>query len=94
VEAKSEAKGVTLKVKDNGDGVPEARQADIFQKFVRLHTGVVQGFGLGLSYVQQVVRLHGGQAGVHNHSDGGAVFWLQLPDFEPGDTSPQQLQHG
>ena len=89
VEARSGAKGVTLKVKDNGNGVPEARQADIFQKFVRLHTVVVQGFGLGLSYVQQVARLHDGQAGVHNHSDGGAVFWLQLPDFEPGETSPQ-----
>lgn len=94
VEAKSEAKGVTLKVRDNGNGVPEARQEDIFKKFVRLHTGVVQGFGLGLSYVQQVARLHDGQAGVHNHAEGGAVFWLHLPDFEPGETSPQPQPNG
>lgn len=94
VEAISGPKGLTLKVKDNGDGVPEARQADVFQKFVRLHAGAIQGFGLGLSYVQQVARLHDGQAGMHNHSEGGAVFWLYLPDFEPGETSPKQLQYG
>lgn len=94
VEAISGSKGFTLKVKDNGGGVPEARQTDIFQKFVRLHTGVVQGFGLGLSYVQQVARLHGGQVGVHNHSEGGAVFWLHLPDFEPRETTPQPQPNG
>lgn len=94
VEAINKVKGITLKVKDNGNGVPEARQDDIFKKFVRLHTGVVQGFGLGLSYVQQVAKLHNGQAGVYNHSEGGAVFWLYLPDFEPGETAPQQQPNG
>ena len=75
-------------------GCPREAQAEVFQKFFRLHQG--QGFGLGLSYVQQVVKLHGGQVGLYNHPDGGAVFWMQFPGFEPGGTgvSPQLQEHG
>lgn len=90
------AQQIRVEVRDQGPGVPEDKQAKVFQKFYRLHQGQVQGFGLGLSYVHQVVRLHGGQAGLHNHTEGGAVFWLQLPGFEPGETrtSPQMQAHG
>lgn len=97
VDAEGHGQQLTLRVQDNGPGVPKEEQAKVFRKFYRLHQSQVQGFGLGLSYVQQVAHLHGGAAGVQNAATGGAAFWLQLPDFEPGeaDASPkQQKAHG
>jgi two-component system sensor histidine kinase MprB len=83
-------------VRDHGPGIPEEKQGKVFQKFFRLHPGQVQGFGLGLSYVQQVVKLHGGEVSLYNHPDGGAVFGLLLPGFEPGETgvAPQLQTNG
>jgi len=96
VLAKAAHNGLRLEVRDHGPGIPEEKQGKVFQKFFRLHPGQVQGFGLGLSYVQQVVKLHGGEVSLYNHPDGGAVFGLLLPGFEPGETgvAPQLQTNG
>lgn len=87
---------VVLEVQDNGPGIPEDKQDEVFQKFSRLHQGHVQGFGLGLSYVKQIARLHEGEAGVRNHIKGGAVFWIQIPGFKPeeADVASKKQIHG
>lgn len=72
---------VTVTITDNGPGIPEAYKAQVFDKFFRVPTGDqhnVQGYGLGLSYVKQVMDLHGGMAQVNNVTGGGCRFTLQL----------------
>jgi two-component system sensor histidine kinase TctE len=71
--------GGFFKVEDNGPGIPAARRADIFSRYVRLDDKS-HGSGLGLAIVRDIARVHGaaltvGDApGLH-----GAVFTVQFP---------------
>lgn len=74
---------LTLRVRDNGIGIPAAQQKRIFKRFYRI-PGVkstrVKGTGLGLFLVKAVVRRHGGK--VYAESDGegrGSTFVVRLP---------------
>ena len=63
-------------VRDSGPGVPEDKQALIFEPF---YTTKEDGSGLGLWIVQQIVLAHGGTVTVANAAEGGALFTLQFP---------------
>ena len=66
-----------ISVRDNGIGIPLAAQATIFDKFERvLPAG---GGGLGLSYVMNVVREHGGYVTVESVEGKFSEFTLSLP---------------
>ena len=70
-----------IAVRDNGPGVPEyAQEQDIerFYSLARPGTGQ-RSSGLGLPFVAEVARLHGGVAQLGNHPDGGAEARLLLP---------------
>lgn len=72
---------IRCSVKDNGIGIPKEYQPKIFDKFFRVPTGDlhrVKGYGLGLSYVQQVVRNHKGEIKVESEPDNGSTFVLQF----------------
>ncbi|QNK69740.1 sensor histidine kinase [Variovorax sp. PAMC26660] len=63
---------------DDGPGIPAAQRAHVFKPFYRVHaTG--PGAGLGLSLVQEIVRLHGGEVSVHDGPEGGTLFRMRLP---------------
>ncbi len=66
-------------IRDNGPGLTEKAKAKLFTPFTRLHTGNVEGHGLGLSIVQQVVEKLGGQVGVESTEDQGCLFYFTLP---------------
>lgn len=74
-----------ISVRDNGIGIPLAAQATIFDKFERvLPAGggkgqKIAGFGLGLSYVMNVVREHGGYVTVESVEGKFSEFTLSLP---------------
>ena len=78
----NKAKGVIIKVKDNGIGMPKDSLKHIFDKFYRVHTGNrhdVKGFGLGLSYVKALVDAHSGSIEVASELGKGSTFTLFLP---------------
>jgi len=73
---------VTVSVGDKGIGISPGDQKSIFEKFVRLETGLVhdvKGAGLGLSLVDQIIRAHGGRVEVESVPGEGSTFTLVLP---------------
>ena len=78
-------RNVLLKVRDNGIGMTKEEQQVIFDKFGRaaIHEknrrGGVSGFGLGLNYVDQVMKAHGGKVTVSSEKDKFSEFTLYIP---------------
>jgi signal transduction histidine kinase len=73
---------VSLAVSDKGLGIPPEFQSKIFERFFRMPTGDVhniKGYGLGLSYVDQVVKKHGGTITVTSAPGKGSTFTVVLP---------------
>ena len=68
-------------VRDRGPGIPDYAQERVFERFYSLPRpeGGQRSSGLGLPFVREVMRLHGGEATLHNRSDGGAEAVLSLP---------------
>ena len=69
-----------LIIRDHGVGIPEYALGKIFERFYSLarpHTH--KSTGLGLSFVREVMRKHGGEVEVANHPQGGVVVRLVLP---------------
>ena len=65
-------------VKDTGKGIPEADQAKIFDRFVKLDE-YIPGTGLGLSVAKSHATSLGGTIGVDSHVGKGSFFWVDLP---------------
>lgn len=72
---------VRIVVSDTGQGIPQARLAELFQPFNRLgaESGSIQGSGIGLTISRQLVELMGGNIGVETTSGSGTQFWIELP---------------
>ena len=64
----------SLVVSDNGLGIPEAEQRDLFTRFFRsstAHEHAIAGSGLGLTIVESIVHAHGGDISVTSRHLGG-----------------------
>nr|WP_298131786.1 PAS-domain containing protein [uncultured Pseudoxanthomonas sp.] len=72
---------VRIEVHDQGPGIPESLQAEIFEEFRRLNDGVAndRGAGLGLAIVERIGRLLGHRIGLRSQLGRGSVFWVELP---------------
>ena len=69
---------VEIKVKDNGNGIPQSVLDKIFQPFFTTKpTG--QGTGLGLSLSYDIVKAHGGEIKVETKEREGSEFIIYLP---------------
>jgi len=70
-----------ISVTDNGPGIPREYQSRIFEKFFRIpgnNRHNVKGYGLGLTFAQQVMKQHGGNIRVTN-LEKGCSFILSFP---------------
>lgn len=83
---------VTIEVSDEGLGVPQDQQAQIFEKFHRVDSGqhrAVSGTGLGLYICRLIVEGHGGRVWVESDPGRGSRFIVQVPlDARPGRSAP------
>ena len=83
---------LSIAVSDRGIGISPDDQARIFEKFVRVETGLVhtvKGAGLGLSLVDQFIRAHHGRVEVASTPGEGSIFTLLLPLASDGHGSPR-----
>ncbi|NMO94635.1 sensor histidine kinase [Paenibacillus lemnae] len=66
--------------KDTGVGIPEEAAEEVFERFFRVdESRKMDGAGLGLSIVQQIVNLHQGSVTVQSEAGRGSVFTVTLP---------------
>lgn len=73
---------VTLRICDDGPGIPPDKQASIFEPFSRLETARDRqsgGYGLGLAIASRILQRHGGSISVYNCEPHGACFVLEWP---------------
>ncbi len=70
---------VRFEVRDTGIGIPADRLSALFAPFTQVDASTTRqygGSGLGLSIVQRLARLMGGEAGVSSHEGAGSTFWF------------------
>ncbi|MEP6513881.1 MAG: ATP-binding protein [Parafilimonas sp.] len=69
---------IEIRVKDNGDGIPQKVLDKVFQPFFTTKpTG--QGTGLGLSMSYDIIKAHGGEIKVETKEGEGAEFTIYIP---------------
>jgi histidine kinase len=72
---------VRIEVHDQGPGIPESLQREIFEEFRRLDEGHAddRGTGLGLAIVERLGKLLGHRIGLRSVLGRGSVFWVEIP---------------
>jgi two-component system sensor histidine kinase ArlS len=71
---------ISIFIEDQGKGISGSEIESIFQPFYRIDDGNMnQGFGLGLSLAQQIIKLHKGHISIKSVPDCGTVFTILLP---------------
>src|SRR6478672_10390889 len=73
---------MVLHVRDTGTGIPSDQLPRIFERFHRVQGArgrTIEGTGIGLALVKQLVQLHGGTIDVASELNRGSVFSLKIP---------------
>jgi signal transduction histidine kinase len=69
-------------VQDDGIGIPKEALPKVFEKFYQVdaeRTGQIRGFGLGLFYAREFIRMHGGSIGIESEPDVGTRVVISIP---------------
>jgi signal transduction histidine kinase len=84
IYARGTGEFVRLWVEDNGIGIPNQQQAQIFGVFERLHgEETYPGTGMGLAIVRKAVERMSGTLGVESQVGLGSRFWISLHQYHP-----------
>jgi signal transduction histidine kinase len=73
---------VTIRVQDQGRGIPKDQQEHIFETFYRTpdaQSSAKRGLGLGLAITRDIVERHGGKIRVESEENRGSTFIVELP---------------
>jgi signal transduction histidine kinase/DNA-binding response OmpR family regulator len=87
---------VKISIKDNGIGIPADRLPYIFDRFYqveRTDRSELEGTGIGLSLVKELIELHGGSISVQSTEGAGSVFTVILP-LHSAQPVPEELTAG
>jgi PAS domain S-box-containing protein len=79
ISAERDAAETTFRIHDNGRGIAQEDMNKVFAPFRRAGRQDVPGEGMGLSYVQTLVRLHGGRIWCESKPDEGTTFVFTIP---------------
>lgn len=82
VMVERQAKTIKVSFKDNGIGIPEDEQQNIFSKFYRSSNAKemeIEGTGLGLYIVKTYVEEWGGEISFKSKKDHGTTFYFTIP---------------
>lgn len=86
-----DGKRAQLTIRDTGIGIPKDQLPLLFERFHRVEGAQgrsIEGSGIGLALVQELVRLHGGSITVESEQDIGTSFAVEIPFGKkhlPGD---------
>jgi len=86
IQTKIHSKTLIITLADNGMGMDKEQLSKIFDQFYRIPTGNihdVKGFGLGLSYVHDIIKRVGGTIKVKSEINKGTEFEIVLPLIKP-----------
>lgn len=84
-------KSVMMTVTDHGMGIAAEQLERIFDRYSRVETTdtrAIQGTGLGLPIVRQIVQLSGGKVWATSEWGKGSIFHVQLPLLEAATLAP------
>ncbi len=73
-----DATTLSLWVRDTGDGISSADQAEIFERF-KHGDEPGEGSGLGLAIVRAIVEAHRGEVSVESRLGQGSTFTIKIP---------------
>lgn len=85
---------VMVWVRDHGIGIPQETLPKIFDRFFRVENGTtraINGTGLGLTLVKEVVAAHKGRLWVESTLGQGSIFFFTLPLSDKSQTSSEQV---
>lgn len=79
VAAEETSDAWVFRVEDNGIGISEEEQAQLFDLFRRSDAGTVKGFGIGLALSKRIVEGHGGRIWAESEPGHGSTFLFTVP---------------
>jgi two-component system, OmpR family, phosphate regulon sensor histidine kinase PhoR len=82
ITTRNTGKNLIIEIADKGIGMTKEQSKRIFDQFYRVPTGNlhdVKGFGLGLNYVQDIIKKMNGTVKVSSEKDRGTTFEISLP---------------
>gem|GEM_PF-3275045 len=82
IEPAADGRQITLKISDNGFGVPETQKPRLFEPFFRAkmnETATIEGTGLGLYIVKHIIEQHNGNMIFESTYGKGSTFGFTLP---------------
>ena len=91
VETARAADAAVLRVRDEGIGIPGEEHARIFDKFVRgegAKRACIEGTGIGLAMVKEIVEVHRGDIELSSEVGRGSTFQVRIPLSEAAADSP------